>query len=298
MSGSQHIMVHVGGLTCGAEDLVVYLASNRAALRREGFGLYCFDVNGAGGDTMGDIMPPPGASPRDLDEAGAVLARRFAPDRKAAELGFVISATELAGPLPELLLGRFHPQIRARASVLRRAIGQRVNRLVMVVQPYEELLHTCWMMMALDRKIDPFTYYAQAVWQFRSGWADMAEALCEELEVEELVVRAAPFAPAELVRALLPGVPLRPIVDPLPKPRITPSAVAMVQRCMSQGMRLQSGQRDRLVAFHARQPQIPADYGFGLRERDNLRARYLDDIARMQARLGAVVEGLPEPVAA
>lgn len=299
MANGQRITVHAGGLTCGAEDVVVYLAANRPALRREGYGLHCLDVSGAGGgDSLGDVMPPPGAGADDLAFAGDALARRFAPDRKVGEEGFILSATDLAGPLSELLIGRFHPYARQRAAVLHRALGQPVDRLVMVVQPYEVLFHTCWMMLALDRRIDPFEDYASVLWQFRSGWADLGQALVEELEVRELVVHAPPFSPAEMVRLMLPGVNLRQATTPLPKARVTPSAVAMAQRCIAQGTRLQPGQRDRLVAFHARQPQIAADYGFTDRELAELQDRYLSDLDRMQRELGAELVGVPQPALA
>lgn len=278
------VYLHVGGQTTGAEDLVVYLAANRSGLRRAGIGLYCFDPLGTGDESLGTDMPAPDADEAAVAAAAARLARRFGPDRRAGSDGFLLSASDLAGPLAEVMLGRFHPHARQRARALRQAIGQGVERLVLSVQPYEVLFHSVWMALAMDRCIDPFADYAPALMQFQGGWADLGQALVEELEVRELVIVAAPSAPPQMLAHLLPGRILRQPVQPLPKPRVTPSAVAMAQRCIAQGARLQPGQRDRLVAFHARQPQLRPDLGLSALAFADLRGRYvadLDTLARL-----------------
>lgn len=289
----QTVHLHVGGQTTGAEDLVVYLAANRAGLRRAGYGLFCFDVRAAGADGLADALPTPGADPAEAAAAAAALARRFAPDRKSGEEGFVISAPDLAGTVGELLLGRFYPNARARARVLRQALGQRVDRLVLEVQPYEAMFHSVWMAMALDRRMDAFADYAAALAQFQGGWGDLAQCLSEELEVGELVIQAAPANAAQMLNALVPGLVLRQPIQPLPKPRATLGAVAMVQRLIGQNIRLQAGQRDRLVAFHARQPQVRPDFGMSALALSDLRGRYVADLHMLSETAGARVVGAP-----
>ncbi len=281
------INLHVGGQTTGAEDLVVYLAANRAGLRRAGYGLFCFDPAGVGPDSVGADMPEPNADEAAVAAAAARLSAKFGPDRRAGAEGFVLSAADLAGPMAELLLGRFHPNAGLRAKTLRQALGQPIDRLVLVVQPYEVLFHSVWMALAADRRIDAFAEYAQALMQFRGGWADLGEVLAEELEVRELVIVAAPAAPQQALAHILPGVNLRQPIQPYAKPRVTPSAVAMLQRCMAQGTRLQPGQRDRLVAFHARQPQLRSEAVFSPLALSDLRGRYVADLDTL-ARLSEV----------
>ena len=298
LTDSQAVHLHVGGQTTGAEDLVVWLAANRAGLRRAGYGLFCFDVLGAGDDSFASALPADPSDEQECAQAAAALAARFAPDRKAGEEGFLLSVPDLAGPMGELMLGRFHGQARARARLLRQALGQEVARLVLAVQPYEVLFHSVWMMSAMDRRIEPFADYAPALAGFQGGWADLAAVLCEELEVRELVVQAAPVASAEMLDALVPGLALRQPVEPRPKPRITQSAVAMAQRLSAQGTRLQPGQRDRLVAFHARQPQLRPDYGFSALALADLRGRYIADLDMMARGFGAHVSGATVPAMA
>lgn len=294
----QAVYLHVGGQTTGAEDHVVYLAANRAGLRRAGYGLYCFDPLGNGTDGLSDDMPGPGADDEVVATCGARLAERFAPDRRAGSSGFAVSAPDLAGPMAELLLGRFHPNARNRARALRLALGQRVDRLVLAVQPYEQMFHSVWMNLALDRQIDVFADYAPALATFQGGWADLAETLADELDVREMIVQVAPISAAQLQSALLPGVALRQPVQPLPKPRVTPGAVAMVQRCFAQGLRLQPGQRDRLVAFHARQPQNRPALGFSALALADLRGRFVADLDMVARISGAHVVGAHMPALA
>lgn len=281
------VNLHVGGQTTGAEDLVVYLAANRAGLRRAGFGLFCFDPAGPGPDSLGADMPEPNADETAVAAAAARLSARFGTDRRAGTEGFVVSAGDLAGPTAEILLGRFHPNARLRARALRQALGQRVDRLVLAVQPYEVLFHSVWMALALDRRIDAFADYAQALTQFQGGWADLGETLAEELEVRELIIVATPTGAPQMLAHVLPGVNLRQPIQPHAKPRITPSAVGMVQRCIGQGVRLQPGQRDRLIAFHARQPQVRPEAAFSALALSDLRGRYVADLDTL-ARLSEV----------
>lgn len=294
----QTIHLHAGGVTTGVEDLVVWLAANRAGLRRAGYGLFCFDVLGTGDDSFANALPANLSSEADVGHAASRLAARFAPDRKAGSDGFVVAAPDLAGPAGELMLGRFHTQARARARLMRAALGQGVDRLVLAVQPYEVLFHSAWMAMALDRRMEPFSDYADALSRFQGGWADLATALCEELDVRELVLQVAPTAAPQTLGQLVPGLTLRQPIEPLPKPRVTRSAVAMVQRLLAQGTRLQPGQRDRLIAFHARQPQHSPDHGFSPGALADLRGRYVADLDMLAHSVGARIVGVPAAVIA
>jgi len=286
--------LHVGGLTAGAEDLVVYMAANRAGLRRAGFGLFCFDPAGHGPQAFAQALPDPVTDAAGLDAAAAALAARLAPDLRAATTGMVLSIADLAGPASDLILGRFHPQARQRARLVRKALGQGVDRLVLAVQPYEEIFHATWMRLAMDRAIEPFADYAPVLAEFHGGWADLGAALIEELELRELCVIAAPMGAPDMLDHIVPGLHLRQPVRPIAAPRITPGAVAMAQRCIAQGTRLQPGQRDRLVAFHARQPQVSPALGFSALALADLRGRYVADLDALAERAGVTMVGARE----
>jgi hypothetical protein len=297
---AQHggVFLHMGGLTAGAEDLVVYLAANRPGLRRAGYGLHCFDPAVVGPDTLSSVMPGPDADDATVAAAAARIAARFGPDRRAGSEGFVVCASELAGPSAELLRGDFHPSARLRARTLRQALGRPVDRLVLSVQPYDVLFHSVWMMLAADRRVAPFEDFVATLQAFRGGWADLGEALVEELEVRELIVTTAPASPQQTLPMMVPGLILRQPVMPLPKPKVTQSAVVMLQRCMAQGTPLQPGQRDRLIAFHARQPQLRPDTAFSALALSDLRGRYVGDLDALARLPGARVIGAPMPALA
>lgn len=293
---TQKILVHVGDQMSGAEDHVVYLAANRSGLRRAGYGLYCFDPMATATDSAGQLLPPPGADEAGLAAHAERLAERFAPDRRSGSEGFIVVAPDLAGPVAELMLGSFHANARLRARTLRRALGQPVDRLVLTVQPYDQLFHATWMHLALDRRIEPFVDYAAALADFRGGWHELATVLSEELEVRDMVVETAPLSSPGLLGQLLPDLTLRQPIEPRPRPRVTMGAVTLVQRCQLQGMRLAPGQRDRLVAFHARQPRGEAETGFSPGELVTLRDRYQADLHAMSRIAGVRVS--VEPAAA
>ncbi len=278
---AESIHLHTGGVPTGAEDAVVFLAANRAGLRRAGIDLFAFDPMAGGEDSIAAYMPAPAAQDDAFSNASERLGERLDAGRSRPSPRFLISACELAGPVPELLSGRFHAQARQRARTLARALGQRVDRLVMSIQPYDQLYHSVWMMQALDRRMEPFAEYAAPLGAMLGGWADLARIWREELQVGELVVLAEPMTPPQLLSQLVPGLVLRQPVMPRPRPRVTPSAVAMAQRCLAQGTRLQPGQRDRLVEFHARQPQVQAVGAYPADVRATLGARYEDDLHQL-----------------
>lgn len=282
----QTIHLHVGGTTTGAEDQIVFLAANRSGLRRAGYGLACFDPMGAAANSQGDLLPAPGGTEADLAGAAARIAARIAPDRRAGATGLILSMPDLAGPLPELLLGRFHPNARLRARALAMALGQPVDRLVLTIQPYDHLYRSTWLMLAADRQMDPLADYAPALAEARGGWTDLALALCEELSVRELVVieAAEQQVPTgtELLAALVPGLSLRQAVHPLSRPRLTTGAVALLARCAAQGVKLAPGQRERLIALHARQPEPPAASAFTTGQAARMAIQYERDRQTLQ----------------
>ena len=279
---AERVHLHAGGVAAGAEDAVVFMAANRAGLRRAGIDLFAFDPMPGGQDAIAPYMPAPGIADMSFSNASERLAERLDAGRSRPSPTFLISATDLAGPMTELLLGRFHPNARMRARALARALGQPVDRLVMAVQPYEALFQSVWMELALERRMDCFAEYAGALAQFSGGWAELAQIWADELSVRNLVVIEAPSSPGQLLSHLVPGLTLRQPVVPRPRPRVTPSAVAMAQRCLAQGTRLQPGQRDRLVEFHARQPQMQPQSGFSALALSDLRGRYIADMDMLE----------------
>ena len=90
---------------------------------------------------------------------------------------------------------------------------------------------------------------------------------------------------------LAPGLRLTSPVPGLPMPVITDSAITMLQRHYRQGVRFAPGQRDRLLAFHAHQPQIARESGFAGLQLADLRGRYVADLATLARTDGIRVAG-------
>lgn len=283
-ASNSQIVVHAGSHCCGAEEFQMVLGANRQALSEAGVDLAYPGRGGAEGGRFDCAFPEPRHQFSDICDHVAAIGGALASSYRGAEQ-FLISEHDLAGRMAGLLGGRFYPTARQRAEALRAALGRPVDRLVMVVKPYDTLFVAAWRRFALDRQMEPFADYAPAMMNFSGGWTEVVEALRDGLEARHVTILAERPAPQELLMHLLPGFRAPHLVQPARTPEITESAIAMVQRHYRQGGRFAPGQRDRILAFHARQPQLPREAGFAGLPLADLRGRFvadLDTIAQMR----------------
>lgn len=278
------IVVHAGSHCSGAEEFQAVLGANRAALTAAGLDLAYPGRGGAEGGRFDCTFPEPRHKFSDICDHVGAIGSALASCFSGAER-FLISEHDLAGRMSGLLAGRFYPTAHQRAEALRAALGRPVDRLVLVVKPYDTLFTSVWRRFALDRLMEPFADYAPGMMNFSGGWAEVVAALRDGLDARHVTVLAERPAPEELFAHLLPGLRIPRLALPAPQPEITESAIAMIQRHYRQGGRFAPGQRDRILAFHARQPQLPREAGFAGLPLADLRGRFvadLDTIARMR----------------
>lgn len=283
-AASYEVLVHAGAHCCGSEDFQRFLGANRAALTESGNDLAYPGRTGAPGGTFDCVFPEPrhqGAEIEDLaGRIAATLAPAFAGGRR-----MILSEHDLAGRMANLIGGRFYPAARKRAEALREALDQPVAHLVMTVTPYDELFVAAWRRFALDRLMEPFAEYAPAMAAFTGGWVETVEAMRDALGARRVTVLATRAAPQDLLGHLVPEFRLHAPALPAPMPVVTDSAIAMIQRHYRQGARFAPGQRERILAFHARQPQAAVEHGFAGLQLADLKGRYvadLDTLARIQ----------------
>ena len=278
------IVVHAGSHCSGAEEFQAVLGANRAALTAAGLDLAYPGRGGAEGGRFDCTFPEPRHKFSDICDHVAAIGSALASSFSGAER-FLISEHDLAGRMAGLLTGRFYPTAHQRAEALRAALGRPVDRLVLVVKPYDTLFASVWRRFALDRLMEPFADYAPGMMNFSGGWAEVVAALRDGLDARHVTVLAERPTPDELFAHLLPGFRIPRLALPAPQPEITESAIAMIQRHYRQGGRFAPGQRDRILAFHARQPQLPREAGFAGLPLADLRGRFvadLDTLARMR----------------
>ncbi|MGB3147677.1 MAG: hypothetical protein WBA91_07965, partial [Paracoccaceae bacterium] len=216
LSQAQTIHLYAGGHPTDAEDLLVFLAANRSGLRRAGYGFFGFELQQTGRESLEGLMPRQTITDTDISTAAAAVAGRIAADRRGGSTGFVLAVPELLGPAGDLLEGRFFTDSRTRAKAIRLALGQRVDRLVLAVQPYEVLLQAAWATAAMDRKILPFGAFAATLSTMAGVWVEAGLALTEELGVGELIIQLSRTSPQQSLGALVPGISLRQPIQPLP----------------------------------------------------------------------------------
>jgi len=274
------ILVHAGAHCTGSRDFQRFLAANRESIAAAGYALAYPGRDGAAGGTLDCPLPDPRHAETEIAGFSATLACRLeaAAPPGAGLRGLILSEHDLAGRMSDLLGGRFYPAAGLRAATLRAALGRPVDRLVITLKPYDALFLSSWRHFAVDRPIEPFAEYVPAMAGFLGGWVDTVAALRDGLEATSVTILTSRGQPDEVLTHLAPDASPPAPVRPAPMPRVTDSAVAMAQRHFRQGARFAPGQRDRLLAFHAHQPQSASVHGFAGLPLADLRGRYIADL--------------------
>ncbi|MGB3315616.1 MAG: hypothetical protein WBB85_14500 [Albidovulum sp.] len=294
---SYEILVHAGAHCCEAEDVQRFVGVNRDAIDAAGYDLAYPGRGGAPGGHFDFAFP----EPRHTGLGAEVFSSRMVdaiPVPEDGRRGLILSEHDLAGRMASLLNGRFYPAARSRAEVLRSALGRPVDHVIFTVAPYDALFVGAWRRFALDRLVEPFAEYATAMASFSGGWVEVVEALRDGLEARKVTILATRPHPMEVLAHLAPGLRLTDPVMPAAAPRVTDSAVAMIQRHYRQGARFAPGQRDRILAFHARQPQTGIEQGFPGLQLADLRGRYVADLDTLARLPGVELVGAAMPAVA
>ncbi|SPH18355.1 hypothetical protein DEA8626_01892 [Defluviimonas aquaemixtae] len=289
-AASYEVLVHAGAHCCGAEDFQRFLGANRAALKASDIDLAYPGRTGAPGGTFDCALPEPRHEGAEIEAIAGKVAATLAPAFEGGRR-MILSEHDLAGRMANLLGGRFYPAARKRAEALREALDQPVEHLVMTVIPYDELFVAAWRRFALDRLMEPFAEYAPAMATFTGGWVDTIEAMRDALGARQVTILATRPSPKELLTHLAPALRLQEPALPAPMPVITDSAIAMIQRHYRQSARFAPGQRERILAFHARQPQAAVEHGFAGLQLADLKGRYVADIDTLARMQGVTVVG-------
>ncbi len=264
------VFLHLGFGASPAENFHRFLHANRAALSLEGF----------------EVADASGFSPADL------------PPRNSELRGVILTDPRFQGGDDGLMDGSFFPDAAARADALAGRLGRPVARLVVTVQPYEKLFRSAWRRAAMSRPVEAFAAYAGRMAATGTGWGETIEDVSRRLGAETTTVVAVAPSSRRMLNALVPGLSLPFPATHDPAASVTESAVAMAQRHFRMGARFAPGQAERLVAFHARQPQNPLPPDFtGLHAAD-LRGRFIGDMGMLARLRGMTVEGEAAPMPA
>jgi hypothetical protein len=293
MAGRPFISLHAGAHYAASEALYRYVAANRAALEAAGYAVKAPEGVLDGG-WAGAALPDAGVALPDLNVYAAGLAAALRPVAAGARRGLVLSRPDLAGTAAEILGGRFFPSAGLRGTALRMALGARVDTMVFAIQPYDQFFLQAWRRAAIEGAVGAFDDYTKVMAGFAGGWVETVEALADALGASRVVVTA---AAAHDLRAVLPA--LMPEADlagtrlPEPPVPVTDSAIAMFQRHLKMGTPFAPGQRERLLAFHARLPQAKMRAGFDWLPLADMRGRYVGDMDLLGRMAGVEVVGSP-----
>ncbi|MDF2139925.1 hypothetical protein [Paenirhodobacter sp. CAU 1674] len=222
---------------------------------------------------------------------GACVARSLALGRAALTAAGTIHVDETLMGRAGAGLSGFFPMAPQRMRRFATKIQGPVGRVVLLTQSYDTYFPQIWRHQAQRRAMPDFGDIAPALVRDQRGWADLVAEVLRELKPRDLVVLPAPVTPAEVLAALAPGVALP--VAPLDTVQLPDTGLAMLQRLLRAGVSIAPRQAQRLMAFHAEQPQPAPLAGFGVLEAARLRRRYEQDLDRIAAmpgvRIGAMV---------
>lgn len=286
------IAVHAGAQLARAGDFHRFAMANRARLAAAGVSVAYPSGGPARFGYSAPDWPVAGDAPASLRERADSIMAALGPVVARATRAFVVSDAAIAGTEKDLLNGHFCDGVGLRATALRLALGRRADRVVMTVQPYDGLFRAIWRKTASERAVAPFAAFAAQMAAFSGGWIEVAEALRDVLEPDELVIETTPPGADDLLRTLVPGLNTTGYEVVAPQPEVTASAAAMLQRQFRLSVAMAPGQRDRLIAFHANLPQDPsAEEGFDALTLADLRGRYIADLSILARMKGVTLCG-------
>lgn len=273
---TQAIHIHAGTHCATAEAFSTYLGANSEAIAQAGWDLALCD-----------------------SDNGALTARALAAAQSGGQ-GLLVSDATLPGTARVLLEGRFYPEARARAQALATMLGRPVARLVLVVQPYDAVFQKAWQGTAHPHDMKLADLAPQLV-GFDGGWHDVVADLQEGLGARRVTVLAAPQEPQAILNHLVPGLANTGLRASGSLPQMTATARAALDRIRAQGLRLAPGQRERLMAFHAKLRQTGAEIVQSIAEAAepafsgltlaDLRGRYIADLDSLSRLPGVNVIG-------
>ena len=281
------LAIHAGAHHMGARSFHRFLGANQRQLATRRIGV-C-----ASGPDATLPWPAPGADIPAISAAAQGLSQAISPAAIPLAETMILSDPDLLGSSEDLLAGRFYPGVGARATALRLALGRPADRIVLSIMSYDQLFRAAWRAKAAEGEAAAFGALAKRMAGFSGGWIDVIDALAEVAGQGEIVLLTAPPEPADLLAQLCPGLDLEGFDTVTPVEEPTESAVAMIQRHIAAGGRFAPGQTERLIAFHARQPQddgvVPDS--FPALSLADLRGRYVADLATLAARPGVTLAG-------
>jgi hypothetical protein len=293
MAGRPFISLHAGAHFAASEALYRYIDANRPAIAGSGYAVKTPDSVLDFG-WAGAALPDAGVHLPDLNAYAAGIAAVLRPVAATAEHGLVLSRPDLAGTPAEILAGRFFPSAGLRGTALRMSLGRRVDTMVFAIQPYDQFFLSAWRRAAIEGRVDAFDTHTAAMGSFAGGWVETVEALADSLGASRVVVTAAAAHDLRAVLpALMPEADLSGMQTPEPPVPVTDSAIAMFQRHLRMGTPFAPGQRERLLAFHARLPQTKTRGGFDWLPLADMRGRYVGDMDLLSRMAGVEVVGSP-----
>lgn len=202
----------------------------------------------------------------------------------------------LIGRVPQGLAG-FFPQVGGRARDYAGRLGGPVGRLVITTLPYDLYYPMMWRFLAQRRAVQPFAEMAELLVARERGWVELVSELSAALGARETVILPAPVRGEEALAALVPGASL-PMPPAAAQENVPDTGLVMLQRLYRTGATIAPRQIQRLMQFHARQPQPAPLAAFSALEAARLRRRYQADLATLAARPGVRIGAAPELVLA
>ena len=186
---TEKVFIHAGAPSTGSSAFQMFLGLNATNIRAQGFEIAYPGRDGAQNGTLKMWLPAPkhDAVTRAYSIKKAQSnSRRYGRD---PTLPLILSEENILGTMPSLLRGNFFSNAAARACHVKHVLAAKpIERLVVVVRPYDAFSISAYKKRAGIRQLPPFEQIAERLLVLEGGGLNVVHAFVEQLRSEHVAV--------------------------------------------------------------------------------------------------------------
>ncbi|MEM8654589.1 MAG: hypothetical protein AAGF36_07565 [Pseudomonadota bacterium] len=276
------LYIHAGAHRTGSTSFQWCLHENRLVLEAQGWTLAYPGRDGIPTGQLALRLP----AGRRIDPAAAARKARRALGSYKTGRPVILSEENILGRMFHFMKGQFYPFAENRCAALRAAWDGPIRHLLLVVRPYEDLFVSAFRKRAEDHPMPEFSALRDRYLNIDRGWPELAAAMCDILEPEQMTVLpyAARGTNLHLLHRLAPGLDGSGLIEPNRVANQSPSdaALAHLQTRHRAEVKLSRADIHDIALRYATDQTRGRFAGFSELDRADLAARYASDLKQIE----------------